>query len=149
HAVMPIMTTYFLALLKDSGDLILTLLNLTGIGAIVGTVLAFLIGLGIALIIIIFWSLTAGDWKGGYLKKKALKKILLRYGFRYSIAIGLDAVPFINIVPVFIIFNIWSHYDFIKEVKKSKKEHAEMIYDWNHGRKISMKNLEANGPNSI
>ncbi|MBW6441075.1 hypothetical protein K0B03_03525, partial [Patescibacteria group bacterium] len=42
HAVMPIMTTYFLALLKDSGDLILTLLNLTGIGAIVGTVLAFL-----------------------------------------------------------------------------------------------------------
>ncbi|MCK4592737.1 hypothetical protein KAT63_04875 [Candidatus Parcubacteria bacterium] len=131
RAIIPIAITYFIAFGKDILDVVINLLTLTGVGAIVVVIVTAIIGAICAIILAMFWMSIGGDWKGGILKKKLLKKIFLKYGVRivFVVVIG-DSVAVFNILPLMLFFNVWAHLDFIKDVKKSKVEYRNFMDEY-------------------
>ena len=122
HAVIPIAMTYLISLGKD-------LLDFTGIGAIAGIVTGILAGTIIAL----FWIQTSGGWKGGYIQRKLIKKIIIKIG----LAAFIETLPGPNLIPTFIIMNLWSHLDFIRSNRKAKNDHKKFVNEYKIKRKIN------------
>lgn len=115
HAVIPITMTYLLALGKD-------LFDFTGVGAVIGIISGILVGTIIAL----FWVQVSGGWKGGYIQKKLIKKIIIKIG----LAAFIETLPGPNLIPTFIIMNLWSHLDFVKSNKKAKNDYKKFINEY-------------------
>lgn len=105
--MLVIMMTYWIAIAKD-------LLDYTGIGAIAGILTGILAGAIIAM----FWVQVAGEWKGGLAKKILIKKILVKIG----IAAFIETLPGPNLIPTFIVMNLWSHLDYIGTKRKAKSD---------------------------
>ena len=124
HAVIPIVMTYLLAFGKD-------LLDFTGIGAIAGILTGIIVGTIIAL----FWVQVSGGWKGGYIQRKLMKRIIIKIG----LAAVIESLPGPNLIPTFIVMNLWSHYDFYRSNKKVKNDHKEFKNEYAATRKINKK----------
>ena len=127
HAVFPILITYLIALGKD-------LLDYSGVGAIAGLITGILC----ALIIGIFWVKVSGGWKGGYIQKKLIKKIIVKVG----LAAFIETLPGPNLIPTFIVVNLWSHLDWAKDIKKSKAREKDFHEEWKSQRRISNANIK-------
>lgn len=123
-AVVPIAMTYLIALLKD-------LLDFTGVGAILGIITGIIAGAIIAL----FWVQVSGGWKGGYIQRKLIKKIIVKIG----LAAFIETLPGPNIIPTFIVMNLWSHLDFIGSIKKAKSDHKKFVNDYETKKGINWK----------
>lgn len=136
HAIIPIMATYFIAFGKDILDALINALDLTGVGVVVVIVATAIIGIVVAVILAVFWLSIGGDWKGGILKKKLLKKILLRHGLKIIIIVPCDSIAVLNILPLMLIFNIWAHLEFIMDVKKSKSKYTNFVYEYMSKKRI-------------
>lgn len=91
-----------LALLKDISDAI----SLTGIGYVVVIATSFCMS-----IVLFIWAL--GKMDGGWWKKRCIRGLLTKYG----IAISIEFLPFVSIVPTTIIFVLMAHYRETKVVK--------------------------------
>ncbi|MCK5084552.1 MAG: hypothetical protein KAQ64_02770 [Candidatus Pacebacteria bacterium] len=138
HSVMPIAITYFIAIGKDILDVFINLLDLTGIGVVVVIVVTAIIGGIFAIILAVFWISIGGEWKGGILKKKFLKMILKRYGLRIVVVVIIgDSVAVFNILPLMLIFNIWAHFDFVKDVRKSKVKFKSFMEEYASKKRIN------------
>lgn len=127
HAVFPILITYLIALGKD-------LLDFTGIGAIAGIVTGIVAGAIIAL----FWVQVSGGWKGGYIQKKLIKKIIIKIG----LAAFIETLPGPNLIPTFIVINLWSHLSWKKDIKKSKAREKNFYHEWKYHKRISNANIK-------
>ena len=93
---------FLLAIVKDLFDI----LELTVVGIIITKILSVLFG-----IVLFFWCL--GKLSGGWWKKK-----LIRYIWkRYIIAMAIEAIPFIAIIPANMIFILMVHNREKKVVK--------------------------------
>ncbi len=137
HAIIPIAMTYFIAIGKDLIDVIINLLSFTGVGAIVVTVVMAIVGGICAIILAVFWISIGGEWKGGILKKKFLKMILKRYGVRIVLIVVVgDSIAVFNILPLMLLFNVWAHFDFIMDVKKSKAEFKSFMEEYASKKRI-------------
>ena len=137
HAIIPIAMTYFIAIGKDLIDVIINLLSFTGVGAIVVTVVMAIVGGICAIILAVFWISIGGEWKGGILKKKFLKMILKRYGVRIVLIVVVgDSIAVFNILPLMLLFNIWAHFDFIMDVKKSKAKFKSFMEEYASKKRI-------------
>ena len=123
HAVIPIAMTYLIALGKD-------LLDFTGIGAILGIVTGIICGLIIAL----FWVQVSGGWKGGYVQRKLIKRIIIKIG----LAAFIETLPGPNLIPTFIVMNLWSHLDFVRSNRKAKSDHKKFVNEYETERKINL-----------
>ena len=135
HAVVPITMTYLLALSKDVLDALLNVLDITVVGAVVVTAVGILSSIFVGIVIALFWVQVSGGWKGGIIRRKLIKKILVKYG----IAILIDSAAVINIIPTFFIINIWTHYDFHKSNKKAGSDHNKFKTEYQATRKINEK----------
>lgn len=91
-----------MAIFKDIVDF----LNLTLVGAPIPVVAAFIVG-----IVLFFWVL--GKASGGWWKKKLIKWLWNRY----IVALLIEFIPFINMVPATTIFILLAHYREKKLVK--------------------------------
>ena len=122
HAVVPITMTYLIALGKD-------LLDFSGVGAILGILTGILCGTIIAL----FWVQVSGGWKGGYIKRKLIKRIIIKIG----LAAFIETLPGPNLIPTFIIMNLWSHYDFYKSIRKAKNDRTKFEHEYKTTKKVN------------
>ena len=107
HAMLAIGMTYLFAFGKD-------FIDATGVGAILG----ILTGLIAGTIIAMFWVQVAGGWKGGFIQKRLIKRLIIKTG----LAAFIETLPGPNLIPTFIIMNLWSHLDYIKTKKKAKTD---------------------------
>ncbi len=101
-----------LAALKDILDIPL---ELTIIGIVFTTVFSFLIAF-----VLFFWCF--GKVGGGWWKKKLIRWLWNRY----VIAIVLEFIPFIKMVPVTTIFILMAHYKEVKLVKLANQGLEEL-----------------------
>ncbi|MCK5466827.1 hypothetical protein KAI56_05035 [Candidatus Parcubacteria bacterium] len=124
QAVVPIVMTYLIALLKD-------LIDFTGVGAILGILTGIICGAIIAL----FWVQVSGGWKGGYIRRKLIKKIIIKIG----LAAFIETLPGPNIIPTFIVMNLWSHLDFSRSIKKAKSDRKKFENDLATKKKVNWK----------
>lgn len=91
-----------IALLKD----LLDAAEITGIGVLITTALSFLIGL-----VLFLWTL--GKLSGGWWKKKLVRKVFIKYG----LAITIEFLPVLKLIPTATIFVLMAHYDETKVVR--------------------------------
>jgi hypothetical protein len=91
-----------LALLKD----VLDGLEITGVGILVTTALSFLLAL-----VLFLWMLD--KLSGGWWKKKLVRKLFIKYG----LAITIEFIPVLKLIPTATIFVLMAHYDETKIVR--------------------------------
>ena len=130
HAVFPILLTFFIAFLKDLSDV-------TGVGAVLGILTGIIAGT----IIAIFWIQVSGGWKGGYVQRKLIKKIIIKTG----LAAFIETLPGPNLVPTFIIINLWSYLDWAKDIKKSKARLEDFTNNYKVTRNIHKNTIKRYG----
>jgi hypothetical protein len=97
----PFFMTMF-ALTKD----VLDALDISGVGALLTTLLSIAIG-------IVLFAYTFGKLRNGFLKKILLRKTLTRL----IIAIGIELIPGIKIIPTVTVWVLMNHYSETKLVK--------------------------------
>jgi hypothetical protein len=130
HAIIPIGITYLVAFAKD-------FIDFTGVGSIVGILTGIIAGLIIAM----FWVQVSGGWKGGFITRRLIKRILVKIGA----AAIVESLIGINLIPTFIIMNLWSHYDWTKSIKESKDRKVAFDHEWKNHKRISNANISNYG----
>jgi hypothetical protein len=118
-----ILFTFILAIAKDLTDGLLVTLAAASLPIPVFDIvfpvsvklLSWIIGFAASTILIFFWMIVAGNWKGGLVTNWILKTVL-----RFLIGGLMESV--IGILPIYTILNIWCYSDYRNEQRKGTEE---------------------------
>jgi len=115
RAISVIMFTFFLAIIKDLLDVLLT-----PFFPPVGWVLSLFLGIFVSGVLSFFWVLVCESWHGGVMTNQIIK-ILLKIVLGYFID-GFTGC----FLPVYVVINVWCCLDFLSGIRKAKRRLEEI-----------------------